>query len=202
MGLFMPIIVDKKQKRRDIALSCRELLLERGISDITVSQIAETAGVGKGTIYEYFSGKEDIVFEIIASFIDEHRKNLEKIASTDICTKEKISQFYFLFFDDEVYRQQLRVYREFIAISVTNPTEQTIAFSQSYHDIFNSISERIINDAIARGELRQTASTIIPHLAIYHTGLIVEEAKRGIDGKQEIDELLDALFELLEIKND
>ncbi len=63
----MAIIVNKEEKRRNIALACRELLLKHGINSLTIAQIAKTAGVGKGTMYEYFENKEDIVFEIITS---------------------------------------------------------------------------------------------------------------------------------------
>ena len=56
----MAIIVDKEKKRSDIACSCMEILLQYGIKNLTISQIAKTAGVGKGTIYEYFENKEDI----------------------------------------------------------------------------------------------------------------------------------------------
>ena len=33
----MAIIVDKVQKRRDIALSCNDLLLEKGIKKLTIA---------------------------------------------------------------------------------------------------------------------------------------------------------------------
>lgn len=84
----MAIIVNKEEKRRAIALSSRELLLEHGIKNITISKIAECAGVGKGTIYEYFTNKEDIVFEIISVFIAEHEKELYALIDEDITTKE------------------------------------------------------------------------------------------------------------------
>ena len=64
----MAIIVDKVQKRKDIALACKELFFQRGINDLTISEVAKTAGVGKGTIYEYFNNKEEIVFEIVNIF--------------------------------------------------------------------------------------------------------------------------------------
>ena len=86
----MAIIVNKEEKRTNIALSCRELLLEYGINSLTISQIAKTAGVGKGTIYEYFENKEDIVFEIIRTFIAEHEKKLLELVEASITTKEKL----------------------------------------------------------------------------------------------------------------
>ena len=199
-GATMAIIVDKEEKRRSIALSCRALLLEHGIHNLTVSQIAQTAGIGKGTVYEYFSNKEDIVFEIIASFIEEHEIRLKEIARREIPTKEKILSFYFLFFDDESSRKQLRTYREFIAISMTHPTEQIIAFSQACNSRISAISREIIEEAIARGELKPEAREIIRHLAVYHTGLIVEEQKSALEARSEIEAFLDALFTLMEKK--
>jgi len=35
-----------------------------GFVNISISQIAKTAGIGKGTVYEYFNNKEDIVFSM------------------------------------------------------------------------------------------------------------------------------------------
>jgi AcrR family transcriptional regulator len=194
----LPIIVDKEERRRTIALSCRELLLEHGIKNLTISQIAQAAGIGKGTVYEYFSNKEDIVFEIIASFIVEHEKRLQQIVQMDIPTKEKILSFYFLFFDDGDFRRQLRTYREFLAISMTEPTEKMIAFSQECNQRFSAISQAIMQNAVAKGELKPEAITLTQHLAIYHTGLIVEESKSALHAKEEIQSLLDTLFTLME----
>jgi len=194
----MAIIVDKTEKRRVIALSCRELLLDRGIGDLTIAEIARTAGVGKGTIYEYFDNKDGIVFEIISSFITEHERRHIDIADEDISTKEKILQFYFLFFDNEQYRRQLKIYREFLAISMTNRTEQMLEFSIAYSQSISAISDRIISEAISRGELRSEARDISRHLQIYHTGLIVDEHKCALDARAEIRDFLDILFTLME----
>lgn len=196
----MAIIIDKAAKRRTIALSCRDLLLEHGIKNLTVSQIAQTAGIGKGTVYEYFSNKEDIVFEIIASFIEEHERRLKEIASMNIPTKEKILGFYFLFFDDGLSKRKLRTYREFLSISMVEATEKMVAFSQACNARITAISEDIITKAIEAGELKPEALGVMRHLAIYHTGLIVEEQKSGIHAKQEIEHLLDILFTLMETK--
>ena len=75
----MAIIVNKEEKRRAIALACSELLLEHGINDLTISQIAETAGVGKGTIYEYFENKEDIVFDDVDAVLENIPKNIYRV---------------------------------------------------------------------------------------------------------------------------
>jgi len=194
----MPIIVDKEEKRRNIALSCRELLLEHGIKNITISQIAHTAGVGKGTVYEYFSNKEDIVFEIISSFIEEYEERLTVLTQSDISTKEKILSFYFLFTEDENAKKQLRAYQEFLAIALTEPTEQMVSFSQACNQRINTISRTVMQEAVDRGELKPQAVELAHHLAIYHAGLIVEEQNSKINPLQETKHFLDILFTLME----
>ena len=47
--------------RRQIVSKGIELFSRHGIESVTVEQIAEAADVGKGTIYNYFQTKEDIV---------------------------------------------------------------------------------------------------------------------------------------------
>jgi AcrR family transcriptional regulator len=195
----MPIIVDKEEKRRNIALSCRELLLEYGIKNITISQIAQTAGVGKGTVYEYFSNKEDIVFEIISSFIEEYEDRLREVAQSDISTKEKLLSLYFLFTEDEDAKKQLRAYQEFLAIALTEPTEQMVAFSQACSQSINAISRAVMQEAVDRGELKPEAVALAHHLTIYHAGLIVEERNSAIDALPEAKDLLTILFTLMEI---
>jgi len=194
----MPIIVDKEEKRRNIALSCRELLLEHGIKNITISQIAKSAGIGKGTIYEYFSNKEDIVFEIISSFIEEYEIRLTEVMQCDISTKEKILSFYFLFTEDENAKKQHRAYQEFLAIALTEPTEQMVSFSQACNQRINTISRVVMQEAVERGELKPQAVELAHHLAIYHAGLIVEEQNSKINPLQETKHFLDILFTLME----
>src|SRR5438105_15051260 len=53
-----------------------DLFSRRGIADVTVDQIAEAADVGKGTIYNYFQTKEDIV---VAFMVDLERTVQERV---------------------------------------------------------------------------------------------------------------------------
>lgn len=50
------------RKRDQIMLATRDLVFEQGLQDVAMSQIAQRAQVGMGTIYNYFPSKEDLVF--------------------------------------------------------------------------------------------------------------------------------------------
>jgi len=195
----MAIIVNKEEKRRAIALSCSELLLEHGISDLTISQIAKTAGVGKGTIYEYFENKEDIVFEIITTYMMEFEVRLFEIIGESQTIKEKVYHFLSLLFNDE-NAKQLNLYREFLAISLTSGTEEMVAFSTGCKMRFASILDQIIGEAVTRGEIRAEAGKLTSTILIFEKGIVVDSKVSALDAKQEIREFLDTLFELIEVK--
>lgn len=53
--------MDKKQAALEATL---ELIAEQGFHATPMSQIAQKAGIGVGTIYRYFSGKEELINEL------------------------------------------------------------------------------------------------------------------------------------------
>jgi len=196
----MAIIVDKEKKRSDIACSCMDILLEYGIKNLTISQIAKTAGVGKGTIYEYFENKEDIVFEIITMFIVEYEKKLLEIIDLNISTKDKLFHFFYMIHEDENSNKQLNIYREFLAISMTNETQEMVDFNIKCREKFTDILGQIMKEGIMKGEIRTEAQDIVSALLAFKLGLVVETHTAALDAKDETTRFLDALFTLIEIK--
>ena len=198
----MAIIVDKEKKRSNIACSCKEILLEHGIKNLTISQIAKTAGVGKGTIYEYFGNKEDIVFEIITMFIVAHEQKLQEITDQNISTKDKLFHFFYLMHEDENSTKQLNIYREFLAISMTNGTQEMVDFNIKCRGKFTDILGQIVKEGIMKGEIRTEAQNMVSALLTFKLGLVVETHTAALDPKYEIIHFLDALFKLIEIKEE
>ncbi len=190
----MAIIVNKEEKRRNIALSCRELLLKHGIDTLTISQIAQTAGVGKGTIYEYFENKEDIVFEIITTFITEHEKRLEEISQADISTREKLFHFFYLLFENETARKHLDIYKEFLAISLMHETKEMLDFSEQCREGFIMILTQILEAGVRSGELDGEMKISADSLVVFGTGLVVDSRLSTCDTRKEIDMFLDMLL--------
>jgi len=194
------IIVNKEEKRNSIACACKEILLQHGINNLTISQIAKTAGVGKGTVYEYFENKEDIVFEIITVFIAEYEEILQELVSQDISTKEKVLHFLCQIHEEEEGRRQLRIYREFLAISLTNGTEGMLAFNTKCRKQFSAILENILQDGIEKKEIKAEAMDFVSAMLVYKLGLIVESHTSELDVKKDAEAYMNALFALIEIK--
>ena len=199
----MAIIVDKIQKRKDIALSCKELFVNNSINDLTISQVAKTAGVGKGTIYEYFKNKEDIIFEIVNILLQEHNKKKRQKIEALKTSKEKLKIFFYVFYDDE--NEQLRkLYKEFISISLMNYNKEIMAFQTKCATTYFNWFEEIIQEGINRGEFIAEAKKLSRGLFVIGEGLFISsEVTTTIeDLKKEFDTFFDTLFDLMEVKDE
>jgi AcrR family transcriptional regulator len=60
-----PRIVDREHKRQQLIEAAARVFASRGFSDTRVANIATEAGVGKGTLYEYFGSKEELFFAVV-----------------------------------------------------------------------------------------------------------------------------------------
>lgn len=198
----MAIIVDKEQKRKDIALSCKELIFKNGINNLTVSQMAKVAGVGKGTIYDYFKNKEDVVFEIVNIMMLEYNTDKQQRLSAKTLTRDKVKEFANFFYDDE-YKELRAIYKEFISISLATPNEEIIEFNSTCTTNYLNWFEEIIKEGIAKGELKEGSEILARGLFTMAEGMFITSSVTSTidDLKLEIHKFTDALFDLIEVKD-
>ena len=128
-------IEKKHEKRKRIAKSSCNLFLEKGYENITISEIAKVAGIGKGTIYEYFSNKEDIIFELMASLQEEYDPKLNEKLDQNITVKEKVISLFDIFLsDDEDVQTQRKIYKEYLSIYIHNKTDAMDTYNKKMMD--------------------------------------------------------------------
>lgn len=66
----MPKIVDHEAYRRELLERCFALLAERSYSAVSMREIARHLGVSTGTVYHYFSDKEDLFRQVLRHVAD------------------------------------------------------------------------------------------------------------------------------------
>ncbi|MGL4911651.1 MAG: TetR/AcrR family transcriptional regulator [Romboutsia sp.] len=66
-------------------------LIDEGVSlnSIRVSDISKSAGIGKGTVYEYFKSKEEVIAKSILYKINREFKSILEASNTAVGFKEK-----------------------------------------------------------------------------------------------------------------
>ncbi|WP_244299880.1 TetR/AcrR family transcriptional regulator [Rubrobacter xylanophilus] len=95
---------DAARNRERILAAARSLFAERGVTGVTMSEIARAAGVGKGTLYRRFPNKgllcEALLDEPTRAF---QRRVMELVAENESGALEKLGRFLeeMVFFTEE-----------------------------------------------------------------------------------------------------
>jgi TetR/AcrR family fatty acid metabolism transcriptional regulator len=69
----------KPDKRLSVILAASELFSQNSFHDVKLEDIAEKAGVGKGTIYTYFSSKDDLFVQCLLHDAPAYEERIEAI---------------------------------------------------------------------------------------------------------------------------
>jgi AcrR family transcriptional regulator len=196
--------VDKEQKRREIAISCMDLINQLGIRKLTVSEAAKTAGIGKGTIYEYFENKDDIVFEIININIENyHNEFLENIK--DIKTiKEKVFLFFKFVLDESAENQkEFNGYKEYLSVVLSDDNQSMKKYNNKCHIFFTEQLKKIFLEGIEKKELTPKSLDFVDSLIVFENGLtLLKMTQEHFDVSILCKNFINNLFELIEEKND
>ncbi len=189
----MAKIVDKNKKRREIALSCKELIVKNSISNITVFELAKAAQVGKGTIYEYFEKKEDIVFELTNILIQQNLQNIEKKINEVENIKDKLKILSSFYFDDESCELR-EIYKNFISITLVENDEDIRDFQKQSTEIYFEKFMEILDEGIKKGLLKNDAKQFAR--VIFNSGLGIFLQNVMANSQDEIKNQLEDLIDL------
>lgn len=118
----MPERVKKTEKRNRIISAALTVFSRDGFQNSKIENIARTADIGKGTLYEYFSSKDELFLEVFENFkesvlskywkvlSDESNplSKLKRVAeiSADICVDEKMQMKFLAQFSFECFTRK------------------------------------------------------------------------------------------------
>jgi AcrR family transcriptional regulator len=96
-----PLRADAERNRKRLLEAAMTLFRERGL-EVSVTEIAQAAGVGRGTLFRNFASKEDLIAAIVADRMEEAASGGEALLQA-----EDPGEALFEFLGDLIGRQQL-----------------------------------------------------------------------------------------------
>ena len=152
----MARIIDKEEKRNDIARASIALFCEKGIQQTSMEAIAKSAGVAKGTIYLYFKNKEEIIFAIWDMITQIHQEAYMKNVTDEMSAREKIL-FYFNFEECETHEdkeQILILLQNFISAMLVDKTGLYGKYFESFFEQDFEFISACLNEGVKKGEFQ------------------------------------------------
>jgi len=177
----MARIINKEEKRLDIARSSIELFANKGIAQTSIDEIAKSAGVAKGTIYLYFKNKEEIVFAIWDMLSQEHDEAYQQRIKPEMSAKEKILEYFNYNECIKEYNkeQMLKLYQHFISVMLIDQTGLYTAYFESFFQQDYDLISTCLHEGVERGELAIDNVDLLTHTIIMLLKGALVRAKAG-----------------------
>lgn len=186
-------MAEKNQKRQDILTSARTLFRDKGFHYTKMEEIAAAAGVGKGTLYEYFKNKQDIFDESCIEYVDLMIDSVKFISNMDNTFKEKLLI---------LFNGKLKMESEITNMTIDNIlSNKNIISEKTVKTIIGKISEmyRFISVIVEQGKeegvvLKSIQSEIIACMIV---GSMSEYFRLKLHNKEYEIKEDDVIFDLL-----
>ncbi len=201
-----PKIVNKEQRKREIALAALELFARNGFERTAVDDIARAAGISKGGVYLYFESKEDLFFSAVSAWaalkLTETDEAIAGAAAPPDRLRAVVHSMVDAFIPDPQFMQ---VAVDMLRLFLMNPE-----FYQKHEltrELFQSSRKRIVDallDGVSQGVFRpgiaNEAEKIAINLVAYLDGIGLHYymSKDYFDLKEQVDSYLDGLLQSIE----
>jgi AcrR family transcriptional regulator len=155
-------MVKGKNSKRDMILeTAYDLFLNKGYWDTKIIDIADAAGIGKGTVYEYFESKDEIFFELFKTKVAAGYESLSELPCKKISCEKKVEEYL----DIELTNtSKYAINKSFlIDLMMKSDAFRNPALIESIHELVKkkfSILHGIIKEGINAGEFRKTDSEL------------------------------------------
>ncbi|MFQ5769524.1 MAG: TetR/AcrR family transcriptional regulator [bacterium] len=162
----MPKIVDKVAKREEILQAALHAFAKKGFKNTKMIDIANESGIGKGTIYEYYRNKDEMLLAAFGEYI--HLADAEVMAvlqgnlSPVAKIREIITKIIQIYTNDP---ELTRVFFDFWVAGLQNTQQPEIDFKPIYAQ-YRELTQKLLQEAIAAGEIRPDISVNTPAIII------------------------------------
>jgi AcrR family transcriptional regulator len=129
-----------RDNRRKILETAMDMIGRKGVDKITLSGISEASGISKGTLYYYYSTKNDLIFDIADLHMEKITQALfNMIDDNGSLTWERLLTAFFTTLLSSDARSRLHIYLVNEAISGNESLKKR--FQSTYRQWFDMVDE-------------------------------------------------------------
>jgi AcrR family transcriptional regulator len=179
---------DRESKRQALVESAAAVFVEQGFVSTRVADIADRAGVAKGTVYEYFSSKEELFFAVFEWINHRIRQRVDQVLDDDGDPRDQLMTLVRTSAEIVTeHRELFSMNLDFWAASRGSAFEDrfTTACRSQYQEY-----RRLAAEVIRRGQLD---GTFRPHMDADSIATLVVSALDGLGVQCWFDASIDAV---------
>ncbi len=104
-----------KDSKKSIMMATAVILAKYGLEDFSVDQVVKITGFSKGTIYNRFRDRENLLLSTAAYIHEENFVILKRALNNIAANREKL--IFIFWYLDRIYKEMPELYRAFYALS-------------------------------------------------------------------------------------
>ena len=150
----MPKIVDKKKKSQEIGRAALSVCRKRGYHRTTMADIAQAASVGKGTLYEYFKDKADILRYMFDDYFDAFREEAVRIMAKTTTPGEQLAGLLEFALDHVAeWEDHCAIYVDYFGVAKMD--EKGPVSLDNFYREFRAMLKLLIEEGQVAGQIRK-----------------------------------------------
>lgn len=103
----MPKVVDHQKYRERLLTQCFDVFAKKGYSSLTMRELASELGVSTGTLYHYWSGKQEVFDQLVIHFAEQDKSRFLQMAGQPKSLKKRLEAlFSFIAANEEYFLKQ------------------------------------------------------------------------------------------------
>ena len=174
----------------ELMAAAEKILMEKGYTAFHFRLLAEELGVGRSTIYDYFSSKDELVIAYIHQFMYERIKECEALMRTGTI-EEQLRGFLKIFIKHSCIEQMTTMIIQ-MDKEKKNPNAEGIQRIKELARKLYEISLQLIQDAKDKGAIRKELDETFISYLIFN--LVKIPNYRSIPDDERIEELIHVFF--------
>ena len=162
---------EQARRRREIFDAAVHLFLEKGFNETSMREIAEASGIGKSTLYDYFTTKDEVLLSVIEDLIVSATAQARSIVARPLPAIERLRQVMMTHLEYLMAQKAFYLKLSFEVQRLSIESQQRI---QKRRHAYQDLIRKLIEEGIAEGSIRKvdalvTARTLITALtpAVY-----------------------------------
>ncbi len=192
----IPLTKEEQEKRRhEIFHQVVQIVSKKGFHETSMREIADAAGLGKSTLYDYFRTKDEILIYFFEDQLRDMTQEAQRIALQNLSADERLRQI------TEKYLESLQANKS-LFLKLMQESQRLKLDSQrqvqakryAYQDLIRAL----IDEGIREGVFRKVNSLLAARLLISSISSAVYGSRSTGTPREMLKETLDIFFKGIE----
>lgn len=203
----------KQQRRRQIIESAKLLMLENGIQQVQLLDVANEVGIGIATFYRYFANKELLVLAINNEITCQMTRAIQHIANEPLTAYEQIERIftYYIELIDDPQHQFVKFFKAFEAYKPipedTYEYKEFVEIRREMAKLLYSIAEKGQKDQSIRAgiDIPEYVFTVVQNISYFTVESYLTEHDPALpvklDPKKQLQLIKEMFLQFISTKN-